>query len=105
MIDRMLKTPSSLCVVIGWQILEYFASLNIHIMELFGQSECTGPQTHNTPEAWKMGSCGRPMVVSKLVSYWVLFVSGMFFFCLFLNGLFLHELLLHALLLTHWFAF
>lgn len=58
-----LRPPSPLCLVIG-QILEYFGSLNIHIMELFGQSECTGPQTHNTPEAWKMGSCGRPMVVS-----------------------------------------
>lgn len=46
------------------QIVEYFASLNIHILELFGQSECTGPQTFNTAEAWKIGTCGRPMVVS-----------------------------------------
>lgn len=56
-----------------------------------------------------MGSCGRPMVVSKLVSYWVLFVSGMIFMGWFLNGLFLNDLLLddlllNALLLTYWFA-
>lgn len=50
------------CVLCG-QILMYFASLNLHIFEVFGQSECTGPQTHNTKEAWKMGSVGRPMVV------------------------------------------
>ncbi len=48
------------------QIIEYFASLNIHILELFGQSECTGPHTFNTVEGWKMGTCGRPMVVSDL---------------------------------------
>eukprot|EP00904_Undaria_pinnatifida_P003114 jgi/Undpi1/12803/HiC_scaffold_7.g02470.m1 len=42
-------------------VLEHFASLNIHVLEVFGQSECTGPQTVNTKEAWKMGTCGRPM--------------------------------------------
>lgn len=45
------------------QTLEYFASLNIHIFEVFGQSECTGPMAVSTREAWKMGSCGRPMLV------------------------------------------
>ncbi|CAN0423847.1 unnamed protein product, partial [Hapterophycus canaliculatus] len=43
------------------QIVEYFASLNIHVLELFGQSECTGPHTFNLPDAWKIGTCGRPM--------------------------------------------
>ncbi|CAM9223463.1 unnamed protein product [Ectocarpus sp. 6 AP-2014] len=54
---------------ISVEIIEYFASLNIHILELFGQSECTGPQTFNTTEAWKIGTCGRPMVgtESKIV--------------------------------------
>ncbi|CAB1117569.1 unnamed protein product [Ectocarpus sp. CCAP 1310/34] len=54
---------------IAVEIIEYFASLNIHILELFGQSECTGPQTFNTAEAWKIGTCGRPMAgtESKLV--------------------------------------
>ncbi|CAM9800153.1 unnamed protein product, partial [Choristocarpus tenellus] len=44
------------------QILNYFASLNMHILEVFGQSECTGPHTTNTPQAWKIGSVGRPML-------------------------------------------
>ncbi|CAM9340352.1 unnamed protein product [Sphacelaria rigidula] len=50
-------------------ILEYFASLNIHILEVFGQSECTGPHTACQPEAWKIGSVGRPMkgTESKIV--------------------------------------
>ncbi|CAM9369790.1 unnamed protein product, partial [Hapterophycus canaliculatus] len=47
---------------IAKETLEYFASLNIHIMEVFGQSECTGPMAVSTREAWKMGSCGRPML-------------------------------------------
>lgn len=46
---------------ISADILRYFASLNIHIFELFGQSECTGPHTVNGPTAWKIGTCGRPI--------------------------------------------
>jgi len=43
------------------KVLDYFASINIPILELFGQSECTGPHTTNTPTAWKIGTCGRPL--------------------------------------------
>jgi long-chain-fatty-acid--CoA ligase ACSBG len=43
------------------KILKYFASLDIPIMEIFGQSECTGPHAVNTYEAFKVGSVGRPM--------------------------------------------
>lgn len=43
---------------IGMEVLQYFASLDIPILELFGQSECTGPQTMNFPNKWKMGSAG-----------------------------------------------
>jgi len=43
------------------KVLDYFASVNIPILELFGQSECTGPHTVNTPTAWKIGTCGRPL--------------------------------------------
>ena len=43
------------------KILKYFASLNIPIMELFGQSECTGPHAVNTYTAWKVGTVGRPL--------------------------------------------
>lgn len=41
------------------EILEYFASVDIPIYELFGQSECTGPQTLNVPESWKLTTTGR----------------------------------------------
>jgi long-chain-fatty-acid--CoA ligase ACSBG len=44
------------------KILKYFASLDIPIMELFGQSECTGPHSINMYTAFKMGTVGRPML-------------------------------------------
>jgi len=43
------------------ETVEYFASLDIPIYEVFGQSECTGPHTVTSPLAWKIGYCGRPM--------------------------------------------
>lgn len=43
------------------KILKYFASVNIPILELFGQSECTGPHAVNTADAWKIGTVGRPL--------------------------------------------
>jgi long-chain-fatty-acid--CoA ligase ACSBG len=44
------------------KILRYFASLDIPIMELFGQSECTGPHSVNNYTAFKIGSVGRPLL-------------------------------------------
>jgi long-chain-fatty-acid--CoA ligase ACSBG len=41
--------------------LNYFASLDIPIYEVFGQSECTGPHTVNNEGVWKIGTCGRPL--------------------------------------------
>jgi len=46
---------------IAFDVLEYFASLDIPIYEVFGQSECTGPHTINYPTGWKLGTCGRPL--------------------------------------------
>jgi long-chain-fatty-acid--CoA ligase ACSBG len=43
------------------ETVEYFASLDIPIYEVFGQSECTGPHTVTSPTAWRIGTCGRPM--------------------------------------------
>jgi len=50
------------------KILEYFASIDIPILELFGQSECTGPHATNAPDGWKIGTVGRPLpgTVTKL---------------------------------------
>ena len=44
---------------ISVEVLEYFASLDIGVYELFGQSECTGPHTTNFPHLWKIGSIGK----------------------------------------------
>jgi long-chain-fatty-acid--CoA ligase ACSBG len=46
---------------ISVETLKYFASLDIHIYEVFGQSECTGPHTFSASQCWKIGTCGRPM--------------------------------------------
>mmetsp|Transcript_19249 Transcript_19249/g.24891 ORF Transcript_19249/g.24891 Transcript_19249/m.24891 type:complete len:381 (+) Transcript_19249:1-1143(+) len=48
------------------ETLEYFASLDIPILEVFGQSECTGPFTLNSPRFWKLGTCGLPMDGTEL---------------------------------------
>lgn len=54
-----LKVAITSAAPISPTILEYFASLDIQIYELFGQSECTGPHTSNFDYAWKIGSIGR----------------------------------------------
>lgn len=52
------------------KIIEYFASIDIPIMDLFGASECTGPHSTNTRGAWKIGTCGRslPGTTTRVVS-------------------------------------
>ncbi|KAG1708852.1 hypothetical protein DVH05_022486 [Phytophthora capsici] len=42
-------------------VIRYFSTLNIPLYELFGQSECTGPHSINTPDKWKIGSVGPEM--------------------------------------------
>jgi len=41
--------------------LEFFLSLGIPIMEVYGMSECTGPATISLPHKYKTGSVGRIM--------------------------------------------
>jgi long-chain-fatty-acid--CoA ligase ACSBG len=43
------------------ETLWYFASLDIPVYEVFGQSESTGPHTVSGPNCWKIGYCGRPI--------------------------------------------
>ena len=47
------------------ETLNYFASLNIPVYEVFGQSECTGPHTVSASKCWKVGTCGRPIKGSE----------------------------------------
>jgi long-chain-fatty-acid--CoA ligase ACSBG len=44
------------------ETLWYFASLDIPVYEVFGQSECTGPHTVSGAKCWKIGYCGRPIL-------------------------------------------
>ncbi|WP_394822855.1 AMP-dependent synthetase/ligase [Pendulispora albinea] len=53
-----------LCVVgaapIGREVLEFFASLDIIIQEVYGQSEDTGPTSFNQPGKIRLGTVGTP---------------------------------------------
>ena len=40
-------------------LVEYFSSIGINILNLYGMSECCGPLFISTPEEYKLGSCGR----------------------------------------------
>lgn len=48
------------------ETLEYFASLDIAVYELFGQSECSGPQTINLPGKWKIGTAGMALPATEM---------------------------------------
>jgi len=41
--------------------LDYFGSLGIHILEVYGMSENTGPQNVCQPDYFKAGACGTPI--------------------------------------------
>lgn len=43
---------------ISKQTLHYFMSLDMPIYELYGMSECSGPQTMSNEQHWRIGSCG-----------------------------------------------
>lgn len=43
---------------IAHEVLEFFAAVDIPVYELFGQSECSGPQTLNIPGQWKLTTTG-----------------------------------------------
>ncbi len=46
---------------IAKEILEFFASLDIRILEVYGQSEDTGPTSFNLPGATRFGTVGKPI--------------------------------------------
>lgn len=46
---------------IAKEVLEFFASLDLVIAEIYGQSEVTGPTSVSTAGAFKFGKLGRPM--------------------------------------------
>jgi long-chain acyl-CoA synthetase len=47
---------------IGVDVLEFFASVDLVLREVYGQSEVTGPATVSTEEHTRFGALGRPMI-------------------------------------------
>ena len=43
------------------EVIRFFATFDLHIGELYGQSESCGPITYKMENYWKIGSCGIPM--------------------------------------------
>lgn len=44
---------------ISLETLEFFSSLGIPILEVYGMSECTGPATFSMPDRYRLGKVGR----------------------------------------------
>ncbi len=59
-LDRA-KLLVSTAAPISLEVLEFFASLDLPIGEIYGQSEVTGPTSVSVPGAMKLGKLGRPM--------------------------------------------
>ncbi|MBX7099430.1 MAG: AMP-dependent synthetase/ligase [Myxococcaceae bacterium] len=58
--DRAWITATA-AAPIGRDVLDFFASVDIVLREVYGQSEDTGPTSVSTPEYTKLGALGRPM--------------------------------------------
>lgn len=56
-LDRC-RIQATAAAPIGTETLEYFLSLNIPILEIYGMSECSGPQTVSVPGKHRIGSTG-----------------------------------------------
>jgi long-subunit acyl-CoA synthetase (AMP-forming) len=59
---RLGLDRARLCVTsaapISRSTLEFFASLGIRLLEIYGMSECTGPATVSTPGRYRLGKAG-----------------------------------------------
>ncbi|WP_199732633.1 MULTISPECIES: long-chain fatty acid--CoA ligase [Corallococcus] len=47
---------------IGREVLDFFASIDVVLLEAWGMTEVTGPATVNTAECARLGTVGRPML-------------------------------------------
>ena len=67
---RLGLDRARLCAVsaapIGVPTLEFFLSLGIPVLEVYGMSECTGPTTSSLPGAYRTGSAGRALPGTEL---------------------------------------
>jgi long-chain acyl-CoA synthetase len=58
--DR-LRAGFTAAAPIGFEVLDFFWSLGVPVLEIYGQSEGTGPTTVSSPTAYRVGTAGRPM--------------------------------------------
>ncbi|NXK38829.1 ACBG2 ligase, partial [Piprites chloris] len=59
-LDRCTKCYTG-AAPITRETLEFFLSLNIPVLELYGMSESSGPHTMSLPHAFKLTSCGKEL--------------------------------------------
>jgi len=60
---RVLATSTAPIAV---ETLDFFASLGLPILEVYGMSECTGPTTFSTPDRYLLGTVGRAIAGTEL---------------------------------------
>jgi long-chain acyl-CoA synthetase len=58
--DR-LRAGFTAAAPIDFAVLDFFWSLGLPVLEIYGQSEGTGPVTVNAPAAYRVGTAGRPL--------------------------------------------
>ncbi|NWR88239.1 ACBG2 ligase, partial [Furnarius figulus] len=59
-LDRCTKCFTG-AAPISRETLEFFLSLNILVLELYGMSESSGPHTVSVPHSFKLSSCGKEL--------------------------------------------
>ena len=64
-LDRARLCLSGAAPISG-DTLEFFLSLGIPILEIYGQSECSGPTTFSLPGSYRTGRVGTPMPGTEL---------------------------------------
>lgn len=64
-LDRC-RVQATAAAPITRETLDYFLSLNIPVYEIYGMSECTGPQAISHPDNYRTGSCGQSVPGTEL---------------------------------------
>ncbi|HYU32108.1 MAG TPA: AMP-binding protein [Thermoanaerobaculia bacterium] len=66
-LDRA-RVCSTSTAPISTETLEFFSSLGLPILEVYGMSECTGPATLSLPDHYHFGKVGRAILGTELVT-------------------------------------
>ena len=59
-LDRALLLLSGAAPMAA-DVVDYFSSLNMPVLEAYGMSESSGPHSMNTPTAFRLGSIGKAL--------------------------------------------